>query len=165
MDRYLLPLGAQHPSYRFCPFVCLSVSDRYEDTLVVRDFGNIFTRLPLKQRFPEVCKGVGSPRGSGWVRELKSLSPYVHGPRHCCCVLGTRYAWIPPAPTPRPPPPTSTTRMFGRLFTSPSRCPNGTCASERLWPLVVQGVAISWVHGGPETRAPQEGGVDIWGEN
>lgn len=65
---YLLPLEAQHPSYHFCPSVCLCVSDRSEDTLVVQDFGNIFTRLPLKRRFPEVCKGVGSPWGSRWVK-------------------------------------------------------------------------------------------------
>lgn len=59
----LLPLEAQHPSY--CFFVCLSISDRYEDTLVVQDFGNIFTRLPLKRRFSEVYKGMAIPGGTG----------------------------------------------------------------------------------------------------
>lgn len=47
---------------------------RYEDTLVIQDFGNLFTRLPLKRTFHQVYEGMGFPWASRWGREVKALT-------------------------------------------------------------------------------------------
>lgn len=123
------------------PFAC-----RYEkDTIVVPDLGNIFTRLPLKRIWHQVCKGLGflpAERG-GTGQESEDPDPLSVPPRHCCVLRGGR-TWTPPARTQQPPPPTSTTRMSGRPSTSPSSCPNGTCASGFLWVLMDWGVSGCW---------------------
>lgn len=120
---------------------------RYEqDTVMVQDLGNIFTRLPLKRVWHQVCKGrASSQQGRGGTAGQGSQDPdLLCPPPRCCCVLGRRCAWTPPAPMPQPPPTTSTTLKCGRRSTSPSSCPAGTCASGFLWALVAREVAGLW---------------------
>lgn len=50
------PNGLYRPSTHI-----IYVFFRYEDTLVIQDFGNLFTRLPLKRTFHQVCEGMGFP--------------------------------------------------------------------------------------------------------
>lgn len=119
-----------HPPHFTCRFE--------KDTVVVQDLGNLFTRLPIKRTWHQVCRAWASSKrgGLGRGREAKTLTLLSVPPRHCC-VLGLECTWTPPVPTPQLPPPTSTTLSCGRPSTSPSSCPTGTCASEVLaWGLV-----------------------------
>uniref|UniRef100_A0A8W4FRL8 Carboxypeptidase n=1 Tax=Sus scrofa TaxID=9823 RepID=A0A8W4FRL8_PIG len=92
-----------------------------------------------------------------WATSSLACHSSGSGIRHCCVLRGGR-TWTPPARTQQPPPPTSTTRMSGRPSTSPSSCPNGTCASGFLWVLMDWGVRLLGIRKSPRdplTRVSQ----------